>query len=95
MRTPTTYLTVNPEYIYTSNIIQTEQVLYRYIYMYIYACKNHSWKKEAMNLKGNKEGYMGELGERIGNRENDIIVLKIKNTLKKKTKNQCNRKGAD
>lgn len=48
-----------------------------------------------MNFKGNKKGYMGEFGERIGKRENDIIVLKIKGTLKKKTKNQYNRKGAN
>lgn len=48
-----------------------------------------------MNIKGNKEGYVGEFGGRISNRENDIIVLKIKDTLKKKTKNQCNRKGAN
>lgn len=52
-------------------------------------------KKEAMNFKGNKEGYMEEFGERIGKRENDILVLKIKGNLKKKTKNQYNRKGAN
>lgn len=48
-----------------------------------------------MNLKGNKEGYMREFGERIGKRGNDIIVSKIKGTLKKKTKNQYDRKGAN
>lgn len=36
-----------------------------------------------MNLKGNKEGYIGEFGGKIGNRENYIILLKNKRYCKK------------
>lgn len=61
---------VNPENIYTSIIIQTEQFVYAYLCTYTHkkmtAINN---KKEAMGLWEIKKGYMEEFGEREGKGE--------------------------
>ena len=46
---------ISPENEHASNILQTEQVIC------IYVTTINSLKKEAMNLRENKEGYMGGL----------------------------------
>lgn len=54
----------------TSNIVQTESVLHRNIYIYIHACNNN--EKSAMFLKDSKH-YMWE-GLKAGKIKNVIIV---------------------
>lgn len=55
---------VYPENIHRSNIIQTEQVIFRnvYVYSYTHVHVRISGEKEAMNLKESGEGYLEELG---------------------------------
>jgi hypothetical protein len=58
----------SPEKRKQSNIIQTEQVVFKdlHIGIYIYECNNKSMKKEAFKLKESKESIWGK-------GENDVI----------------------
>ena len=55
---------VSPKSIHTSNIIKTKQVTFRNIYVYAFMHTITISEKEAMNLKENRELYMGGLGGR-------------------------------
>ena len=67
---------VSSKSIYTSNILQTTQIIFRKIYVYTYTYMHvttiNEKKKESMNLKESQQGYMGGVG---GRKENghDII----------------------
>lgn len=53
---------VSPKNIGTSNIIRTEKVIFRNLYVRIYTNMNVTkinGVKEAMNLKERKKGYIG------------------------------------
>lgn len=60
-------------------------VLYVYLEVCTHMCK--TMKKEAINLKENKESYMGEFGEQKGRGKlsNYIIVSKMQEPIKKMT----------
>lgn len=76
------YQVASPENMYESNIIQTEQVIFRnksYTYAFIHAITT-SLKKEAMNFKEIRDGYMGGVGVRKGkDKWNIIIIIILKN----------------
>lgn len=61
---------VSPENIYTSDVIQTEKVIIRNIYVctYTYMCVTSISKKEVMSLKESNRG-MWKFGERERRRE--------------------------
>lgn len=56
---------VSPENIRESNIIWTEQVIFRNMYVHSY---QNTMKKETVNLK-KSGGYMGKLGGKKGRGE--------------------------
>ena len=82
---------VSSENICTGNIIQTEQVIFKHIYLYTYAhTHTHIYlhvttsnEKKAKNLKKSKDGYMRRFGSRKGNGKlyNYILVSETKEFL--------------
>lgn len=67
---------VRPENIHTGSIVQTKQVIFRNIHLYIHVnvCNNNYLKrKEDMNLKEGEEHHMRELGEK--KRKGDLLQL--------------------
>lgn len=67
---------VNPENIDTNSILWIELVIFRNIYTHTHTLSD----KEAMNLKKRREGSIGGLCGRRGNR---VCFLKSFNTQKK------------
>lgn len=62
------------------DIIQTEQVMFRntctYAYTHLYTHLHViTMKREAINVKGKKERYVGRFGVKKGKEEKDVIVI--------------------
>lgn len=58
----TQYQVLSPENTHTNSVIQTEQVAFTHTH-------TTTMKKEVMNLRGNKKGYIGRFGEKDGKGE--------------------------
>lgn len=58
------------------DIIQTEQVMFRNTCIYAYTHLHViTMKREAINLKGKKERYVGRFGMKKGKEEKYVIVI--------------------
>jgi hypothetical protein len=60
------YQIISPENIHASNILQTEQVIHKNIYVHVHVHETAIKENETMNLKEGKEGYMRGFGGRKG-----------------------------
>lgn len=67
---------VSPEPIYTSNIIQTEWIMFRICY------QQQLKKKKAMNMKEVRDGYLGGFSRRKGRRRVLQLYYNFKNEKK-------------
>jgi hypothetical protein len=54
---------LRPENMHARNIIQMKQVIFSNIHVHIFI-QQQLLRREAMNLKANKEGYLGGFGMR-------------------------------